>query len=137
MNDAPLAGELRAAAARLADYAGDDPQHWGIAQPEPHLFRDPLLLREDGDMCRVLGSISDLNDRELDLIGLLSPQTAAALSSLVDQLADWLQDATPGELAAATWLAEAQCLARALNRQQAWATHPRGIRMADPDEAVG
>lgn len=134
MSESLLAEALWAASARLAAAVGETPAHWGVIDETVPGTTHPFLARDCGDEVEIVGTLIDLEDHELDLIGLFSPQTAAALSALLDRLADWLDCATPGELAAATWLPEAQSLARSLNRQPEWAAHPRGIRMDPPTE---
>lgn len=125
----PLVDGLRAAAARLYSYAGPNPRHWAVidpAQAETELMSSgPVLVADLGPSVEVVGTLDGLVDREKDLIGLMSPQTAASLSALLELLAD-VVDYEP--LRAVRWMPEAAALEQALNRQPDWATHPRGIR---------
>jgi hypothetical protein len=126
----PLAGELRAAAARLHSYIGHSPRHWGFIEQQP--YTGPMLVSDTGgEEVEVVGSVDGLTDQEMDLIGLLSPVVAANLSALLDTLADQI-DTAP--LSGVRWMAEASALALALNRMHDWATHPRGIRMQEPND---
>lgn len=126
-----LADGLRAAAARLYSYVGDRPRHWGvIAKVEP--YTGPILVQDTpGDEVECVGTLDGMVDREMDLIGLMSPQTAASLSALLELLADQV-DYDP--LHCVRWIAEAAALSDALNRQQEWSTHPADIRTPEPDD---
>lgn len=126
-----LADGLHAAAARLASYAGDRPRHWGVVSGVKP-YTEPILVQDTGgDEVECVGTLDGMTGREMDLIGLMSPQTAASLSALLELLADQV-DYDP--LHCVRWIAEAAALSNALNRQQEWSTHPAGIHMQDPDD---
>ena len=95
-----------------------------------------MLVQEtdDEDQVETVGTLDGFNDSEMDLIGLMSPQTGASLSALLDQLAAYLDELPPGALVKAALLDGASALAQALNRQQEWSTHPGGIRMQEPTD---